>query len=90
MKYTFYYFIFIAIAAILANNTIFARRSFVPKTQHYGREFMGYDCVDDCSGHEAGYDWAEEYDITNDYDCDGNSDSFIEGCQAYVDEYWGI
>lgn len=48
--------------------------------------FRGYDCTDDCSGHEAGYKWAEENDITDEYDCDGNSNSFNEGCQAYIEE----
>ena len=44
-------------------------------------------CTDDCSGHEAGYEWAAENGITDPYDCDGNSDSFIEGCEAYANEY---
>lgn len=51
-------------------------------------EFNGYPCTDDCSGHEAGYEWAEEHDITQD-DVDnysGNSNSFMEGMQSYVDE----
>lgn len=48
--------------------------------------FRGYECTDDCSGHEAGYEWAERKGITNIYDCTGNSDSFIEGCEIYVEE----
>jgi hypothetical protein len=48
--------------------------------------FNGYDCTEDCSGHEAGYDWAEENDISDEYDCDGNSSSFNEGCASYVEE----
>ncbi|WP_027155479.1 hypothetical protein [Mesorhizobium sp. WSM2561] len=48
--------------------------------------FRGYECTDDCSGHEAGYDWAARNDITDERDCDGDSQSFNEGCQAYVDE----
>ncbi|SCY42587.1 hypothetical protein SAMN05216420_10643 [Nitrosospira sp. Nl5] len=47
---------------------------------------MGYSCSDGCSGHEAGYEWAEENDIDDPDDCEGNSDSFIEGCQAYAEE----
>lgn len=43
-------------------------------------------CTDDCSGHEAGYAWAEENDISDPSDCDGNSDSFIEGCETYAQE----
>lgn len=49
-------------------------------------EFKGYPCTEDCSGHEAGYEWAEENDITDELDCGGNSQSFIEGCIAYVEE----
>ena len=48
--------------------------------------FHGYECTEDCSGHEAGYEWAENNDISDTYDCDGNSQSFIEGCEAYVEE----
>ncbi|MDX8465717.1 hypothetical protein RFM26_08480 [Mesorhizobium sp. VK23B] len=48
--------------------------------------FHGYDCTDDCSGHEAGYDWAARNDITDERDCAGDSQSFVEGCQTYVDE----
>jgi hypothetical protein len=48
--------------------------------------FRGYECTDDCSGHEAGYIWAERNDITDTRDCDGDSRSFGEGCQAYVEE----
>jgi len=46
-----------------------------------------WDCTGDCSGHEAGYEWASDNGITNSYDCGGNSDSFIEGCEAYANEY---
>jgi len=48
--------------------------------------FHGYDCTDDCSGREAGYDWAARNDITDERECDGDSRSFNEGCQAYVEE----
>ena len=48
--------------------------------------FHGYECAEDCSGHQAGYDWAEENDLTDPNDCDGNSQSFIEGCEAWADE----
>lgn len=50
-----------------------------------GLTFRGYDCSGDCSGHEAGYDRAERQGITSVEDCTGNSQSFIEGCMAYVD-----
>ncbi len=48
--------------------------------------FMGYACTDDCSGHSAGYRWAQKKGIDDDDDCTGNSNSFIEGCLAYVEE----
>ena len=49
-------------------------------------EFHGYECTVDCSGHQAGYDWAEQHDIDDEDDCGGNSESFIEGCKAFVQE----
>lgn len=48
--------------------------------------FMGYRCKSDCSGHRAGYAWAERNDIDDVDDCTGRSQSFIEGCMAYVEE----
>jgi hypothetical protein len=48
--------------------------------------FMGAPCTDDCSGHEAGYQWAEEKGIDDPDDCSGNSNSFVEGCRAYAEE----
>ena len=48
--------------------------------------FNSYECTEDCSGHEAGYEWAENNYIDNIDDCGGNSTSFIEGCMAYVEE----
>lgn len=50
------------------------------------RTFGGYDCTDDCSGHKAGYEWAERNDITDEYECVSNSVSFNEGCAVYVDD----
>lgn len=47
---------------------------------------MRYPCTVDCSGHEAGYEWAEENGIDDANDCGGNSDSFIDGCQVYAEE----
>lgn len=61
--------------------------------ESYGSIGEPYGCTDDCSGHEAGFEWAKENGIT-DGSCYGNSVSFVEGCQAYgeafdekVDEY---
>ena len=54
----------------------------IPETS----QFYGYTCTDDCSGHEAGYQWAEDNAITSPDDCSGNSDSFLEGCESYAEE----
>lgn len=53
------------------------------------RSFAGDPCTQDCSGHEAGYNWAEEHGIDDEDACDqagddSNSPSFAEGCKAYV------
>jgi hypothetical protein len=52
--------------------------------------FHGDPCTSDCSGHQAGYDWAERHDIDDEDNCGGNSESFIEGCKAYVREQQGM
>lgn len=49
--------------------------------------FHGYRCTEDCSGHEAGYAWAERNGITDPDDCTGDSQSFIQGCMAYAEEH---
>lgn len=49
-------------------------------------EYGGYGCTVDCSGHEAGYNWAEERGIDDPDQCGGNSWSFEEGCRAYAEE----
>jgi hypothetical protein len=50
------------------------------------RTFHGSTCTSDCSGHEAGYEWAEEHGIDDPDDCDGNSASFVGGCRSYAEE----
>jgi hypothetical protein len=42
------------------------------------------DCTEDCSGHDAGFEWARDQGITDESECDGQSQSFIEGCEAYA------
>ena len=49
-------------------------------------DFHGYPCTVDCSGHQAGYEWAEQNSVSEASDCGGNSNSFIEGCQAWAEE----
>lgn len=53
----------------------------------YADQGAPYGCTHDCSGHEAGYAWAEENDVTEPLDCSGNSQSFIEGCEARAEAY---
>jgi hypothetical protein len=50
------------------------------------RHVHGDDCTEDCSGHEAGYAWAERKDLDDESDCDTPSESFNEGCRSYVAE----
>jgi hypothetical protein len=56
------------------------------------REFGGNECTVDCSGHKAGYEWAESKNITDETKCDGilrrspNRTSFYEGCVTYVED----
>lgn len=68
-------FIFLA-AGLLAGTPVPAL------AQSFGR----YPCTVDCSGHEAGYDWAQQKGISSTYGCGGNSQSFIEGCKAWAEE----
>lgn len=56
----------------------------VSSSAHADGTFAGYLCTQDCSGHEAGYEWADGHGITDPNDCGGNSQSFIEGCMAYA------
>ncbi|KUM25928.1 hypothetical protein AU467_23960 [Mesorhizobium loti] len=72
---------------ILAAAGAVALAGFVVAPVNAQETFHGYDCTDDCSGHETGYDWAARNDITDERDCDGDSQSFNEGCQAYVEEH---
>ncbi len=48
------------------------------------------DCTQDCSGHEAGFEWAKENNIEDPYDCTGTTQSFIEGCEVYANEVSSI
>ena len=48
--------------------------------------FDGYQCKGDCSGHQAGYDWAEQNGIDDESSCSTPSASFNQGCESYVEE----
>ncbi len=44
------------------------------------------NCTSDCSGHEAGFQWAQDNDVTDTSECSGDSNSFIEGCESFAQE----
>jgi len=56
------------------------------------RFFGGYLCSLDCSGHKAGYDWAESRSVRSIAQCESilrrypNRLSFYEGCLVYVED----
>jgi hypothetical protein len=51
------------------------------------RQFKGHTCTKDCSGHNAGYQWAKKRNIKNPNLCPrGASRSFTSGCQIKGDE----
>ena len=37
-------------------------------------------------GHDAGYEWAQQHDITDTSYSEGNSESFNEGVRQYAEE----
>ena len=41
-------------------------------------------CPDECSGHDAGYAWAQSQRIEGYHQCQGPDPGFLEGCTAYV------
>lgn len=51
------------------------------------KTFHGVSCTKDCSGHRAGYQWAEKKKIQSVDECRGSSKSFVEGCRIYVEEH---
>jgi len=64
---------------------VFGALALNVNTQSLAATFGGYDCTDDCSGHAAGYKWAEEHNITEEQYCpEGDSQSFHEGCIVYT------
>ena len=48
--------------------------------------FGGNACLSNCSGHQAGYQWAQQHDIEDGSSCSGNSSSFNEGCRTFIEE----
>ncbi len=54
--------------------------------ENFSQTSYSSECTQDCSGHDAGYAWAEENSIEDPADCGGNSQSFIEGWESYAKE----
>lgn len=72
----------IGIILLLAGLQYFRTADSAAAQQTYG----GYECTDDCSGHKAGFEWAQQNDIQDESDCEGSSSqSFAEGCKVYVE-----
>ncbi|MBX2867262.1 MAG: hypothetical protein KTR18_01195 [Acidiferrobacterales bacterium] len=42
------------------------------------------NCDEGCNGYEAGYRWAEENGIADEYACESKNPSFVEGCQQFA------
>ncbi|MFZ0987907.1 MAG: hypothetical protein WAN27_09270, partial [Xanthobacteraceae bacterium] len=64
---------------------VFGMLALVYTARTPDRTYAGLNCAVDCSGREAGYRWAEQHSIDDeDYCPDGDSESFYEGCIAYV------
>lgn len=61
-------------------------------TKADARQFGGYPCVDDCSGHKAGYDWADQHAVGAPAECEDilrrspDQTSFYEGCVVYTED----
>jgi hypothetical protein len=56
------------------------------KPESESAETTSANCIEpenpysECTGHYAGYEWAEKHDGAT---CNGNSQSFNEGCEEY-------
>lgn len=62
----------------------------VAPTRTYNNYTNSYDSYEEPenpysegTGHSAGYEWAEENDVDS---CGGKSQSFIEGCEEYLEQ----
>jgi len=75
----------IGITADKTEDTSYPESSYTTNSETV-REFGGYECTSDCSGHEAGYDWAYDNDVCDTEFDGGNSESFAEGVRAYSEE----
>jgi hypothetical protein len=77
---------YLALLGSIAQQAALVPYAAVPPNAVLARNFHGYPCTRDCSGHEAGYAWAQHKDIRDPSFCSGKSNSFIEGCQSAAEE----
>jgi hypothetical protein len=69
---------------------IFIALVFAWPASAQAQTFGGYKCTMNCSGHKAGYEWAERQHITEAAKCEEilvrapKRTSFYEGCLTYV------
>lgn len=68
-----------------AANNIQNRTPRVSEPRNY-YESKGYECTDDCSGHDAGYEWAADSGVCDEDYSESNSNSFDEGVRVYAEE----
>ena len=54
-------------------------------SQSYEQENGSGDCTSDCSGHDAGWQYAKEHELSDASQCTGDSDSFVAGCKSYIE-----
>jgi hypothetical protein len=51
-----------------------------------GLQYKGYPCTKDCSGHMAGYAWAQQRNLINPADIPTDiNNSFREGCLSFTE-----
>jgi hypothetical protein len=61
--------------------------SSVPEASpHVPAALTSDDCIEDCSDHEAGYDWAMEQGVEDPEKCAGKSVTFMQGCLEFAEE----
>jgi hypothetical protein len=82
----------IRVRAIVTTLVLCFAASAVRAVEAQTRTFGGYACTLDCSGHRAGYQWAESHHVADADECEKilertpNRTSFYEGCMTYVDD----
>lgn len=84
-------FIFILLSLNKSNSNPITRENNTTKTTTRTECYIvptpePWDCTGNCSGHQAGYNWAKKNNIMNPLACEGNSNSFNAGCEYYFQE----